>query len=499
VTDIERYRSFLADWLVHVGERAVRIFAFLKSTSLETGNWEQVPPVLARLEHETLAHLAEVRATYAGLRADRTLSLTQAAATEGRIIDEHLRRHLSLHAKLAVIPRAWIHSEIGHFLRRAALQLSGDARRRVGIEADVLDTFTVISTSDYDFAGIPAAPKGGPAGGAERFSSLENVLTIPMIEQGNVMFWGNLVRELCRSVIAHSGVKAEVVATAAFGQLPGAMQAVLSKSWIEEIACDLLASDLIGPQYYVSFVDFCLSWTVEAHCIPTEPHPSPDARMDYIRRRLEATNAAFLGAFDEALMARRVLRAGLDAERGSDALRHDATREASAFPPNDVVMQMADAIAGSGAYRAMLGAPYAANPSHVRHLRTRFASGEFIATSRRATQADGPSGPGIEAKDFEKQVADLVEAPNDVFDITTACILHLADLVPSEPGGDDSRATRDRVPSLLDSMHEIFASRTGLADAQFARELELYLRRLDGTVSKSLEVREITAFLQQEK
>lgn len=498
MTDPERYRSFLADWLVHVGERAVRIFAFLKSTSLETGNWEQVPPVLARLEHETLAHLAEVRATYAGLRADRALSLAKAAATEGRIIDEHLRRHLSLHAKLAVVPRAWIHSEIGHFLRRAARQLSGDARRRVGIEADVLDTFTVISTSDYNFAGIPTSPVGGPAGGAERFSSLENVLTIPMTEQGNVMFWGNLVRELCRSVIAHSGVKAEVVATAAFGQLPGAMQAVLSESWIEEIACDLLASDLIGPQYYVSFVDFCLNWTVEPHRIPTEPHPSPDARMDYIRRRLEPTNAAFLGAFDQALTARRALRAGLDAERGSGALRPVATRrEASGFPPNEVVMQMADAIADSGAYRAMLGAPYAADPSHIRRLRTRFASGEFIATSRRATRTDDPSGS--EAKDFEKQVADLVEAPNDVFDITTACILHLADLVPSEPGGADSRATGDRVPSLRDSMHQIFAARTGLADAQFARELELYLRRLDGTVSKSLEVREIAAFLQQAK
>ena len=92
-----------------------------------------------------------------------------------------------------------------------------------------------------------------------------------------------------------------------------------------------------------------------------------------------------------------------------------------------------------------------------------------------------------------------MEAPNDVFDITTACILHLADLVPSESGGEDSRATSDRVPSLRDSMHEIFAGRTGLADAQFARELELYLRRLDGTVSKSLEVREIAAFLQQAK
>jgi hypothetical protein len=500
VTDLERYRSFLAGWLVHVGERAVRIFAFLKSTSLETGNWEQVPPVLARLEHETLAHLAEVRATYADLRADRALSLAKAAATAGRIIDQHLRRHLSLHAKLAVIPRAWIHSEIGHFLRRAARQLSPDARRRVGIEADVLDTFTVISTSDYDFAGVPTSAEIEQKGGAERFSSLENVLTIPMIEQGNVMFWGNLVRELCRSVIAHSGVKAEVVSTAAFGQLPGGMQTVLSESWIEEIACDLLASDLIGPQYYVSFVDFCLNWTVEPHCIPTGPHPSPDARMGYIRRRLEATNVAFLGAFDEALTARRALRAGLDAERGSDALRHVATGpEAPAFPPNEVVMQMADAIAGSGAYRAMLGAPYAANPSHVRHLRTRFARGEFIATSRRAAQADDPSGCGIEAKDFEKQVADLVEAPNDVFDITTACILHLSDLVPSEPGSEERRGAGDRVPSLRDSMHEIFAARTGLADAQFARELELYLRRLDGTVSKSLEVREIAAFLQQAK
>ena len=162
-------------------------------------------------------------------------------------------------------------------------------------------------------------------------------------------------------------------------------------------------------------------------------------------------------------------------------------------------MQMADAIADSRTYRAMLGAPYAANPSHIRHLRTRFASGEFIATSRRGARTDDPSGCGIEAKDFEKQVADLVEAPNDVFDITTACILHLSDLVPSEPGGEERRGAGDRVPSLRDSMHEIFAARTGLADAQFARELELYLRRLDGTVSKSLEVREIAAFLQQAK
>jgi len=466
----EETDKFLKVWYGEIAERLVRAYHYVCQQLVDAPSRQGSPSILLKLRQdiELAAEMFRNRARQV-LEEERIGVDPTSYYTEAR---RQCKRFTELHRRLSYVPTPWAQPELEHFL--------------LGVAAEKDHPYAITLSGEFNFASVFIAEGVGDVGSrgyGEAQNSLRNVLSVPVAEQLNVVMWPNLIHEMGHFLASDYGIVQQAMqldVVKRLGKTDPLAMLTLQRNWMGEIVADLIATDLLGLGYYVSFSNFSSYWSYFVLHKNTEKHPSPDIRNRYILERLKRHDQKPDYAIEKwenqmcwAWNCRKELdfqlEKGFFEDLGPGTGREKVpSNDVVKVPPDEVVLELASAIPTLGCYQRIREHQHDFDLDMIRGLQTRIGKSEFIGTSRKRSEEARPEGE----KQFEYDVAQLVEYPNRIVDIVNAAILQrlgihflvsvpdighggLRDELLKELCGDSSRDIKEVMPRLWQSVvHE---------------------------------------------
>jgi hypothetical protein len=480
------------NWIGHLVERLVRLDRFVKEVATASPLGEDCTPRLAETFLRRLDDLAERLAE--GARFYRTL--TEEKELQAYSLDLYTRlRQIATefhgtHGDLALLPSTWapreLYSFVGHVIadRQAAPPLleTLDFGKKVS-------PWTIVLDDDYDFSHLILAD---PLETALDAVDESEIFRLPKAEKDNPLAWSVLGHEVAHAVAIRCGLIDEALELV---KSANASHQRTWEDWLPEIAADLIATDLLGPAYAMSFMASATFMVPNTLRWPEESHPPPTARVEYIRARLRQSDLSHLPAARDPLQMQYEneydLRTVLDNQdhKEREALHHRVAVNGagigndSAYPEEDEVRAMALRLTKLPSYPTTLSVRKSSYEKSI-ELSKALAKGIPIASSRiREPFGKFPSEKSIR-DDFSEACDHLRERPH------TAAEIMMAAMIRRMSGVDPSTRktiSAELIDHFLSNAHNIRPL------DQCAQEIS----RFDELVSKSIEDLAVISFFQE--
>lgn len=473
---------FIRDWHSQVISRTARLHDYvLERVNNAPASRSGTPAALVEL-------IAEIEGFGDKLhqKSSRILAVMDPPAdflwSTGAVVQSLANDLQALHQKLQFVPARWAKPELDLFLRGILDEKLPSYRDSPQLRGD---SWTIVLSSAHNFANLGLS---GELGDAD-IPRLQNVLTIPAAEESNVSVWPNLVHELGHMIERSTSIIKETKETTAYRtymdgadvDFPSKAFAILGY-WIGEIVADLIATDILGPAYFLALSSFAAHWYRFPLIKATDEHPSCDTRLRYILRRLQQTSMKNSEIVD-ALKSKWDARMEVDLHLHAGDF-HDKAELRSQLPPEQKIQELADQIVKTTAYSEMFGAPRQFNGGAIWPLERRIARGELIAT-RRVSQSAGDNTA-------YKEGSALKEVTNDVSEIVSAAIFfqNSCSAIPRRLWDSDDNTDLDHEGAVI----EAFCSADGGSIGRKLEQVSNIIARHDASVTKSIEARAIAKF-----
>ena len=483
-------QALFVRWLCHLSERSARLYIYASNLTADAPRLDHQPlPVLTQLLADIRELAIAVQRRGAMVRSLEEIGDPEAALLYSGTLS-YLGRFQSLHNRLSSLPRDWIRSEVRLFLRSADDALSDDARALIG--GSKLDkSLSVVGTPTFNFANLILQPDKAYEDVTEGSrDSTSHLLTLPLIEQYNPLFWPNLLHEIGHAIYrsgADAELEYEMAATGALDVSLPPREQDRAKWMYEEIFCDLFAARIGGPLYYISLASFATFWVQKPIQLMDRMHPSPLMRLLYLREFLERTHKPLMSLLVQWLGRFSDERGVLDFHLNPDPIQLQGNDPRN--PQIDGVVKLARLIAETRTFRKLFVPRAQTSQEKFDELQKRFAQGEFIGTSRTSRRTRPITLSEVE-QDFEAVVKQLEETSNTAFDILMATSCHYHGVLSKS-------VLAFYLERNLQSFFDYYAStffRRELDGDMFLREACDLIRASDASITRSLEISELAVF-----
>jgi hypothetical protein len=350
-----------------------------------------------------------------------------------------------LHSHLCFIPAPWPRPEVDLFVRRI-LEAAGykavpfsstSAPWQLLLTGEY--NFSDILIHEYSFLDPLYMTKNSERDPLSDISRLRGILTIPAVEKENPLSWPNLVHELSHSLGKNHGLVEKARCLPGVKKFQDKDQLIynqLREHWVPEIVADLIATDMLGIGYYVSFVTFATYWVQKSVWIPEATHPPVEARRHYIFQRLDGLRK-ITADFEKMLNHDYNVRLTLDNAEG--AVRDELydviapkSREKSSLKNSDPdwvkeLEGLAKEISELDEYKAIFSSP--GGPSDINPIKKQVETlhkGWLIAGKREKTvlKTEWPEAELGTPEMLKEAKLQLIECANDVRDIMISALLN---------------------------------------------------------------------------
>lgn len=490
------YEWLFVSWFSNLIERLARVHHYVREIAATSPGYEQGTPHLVWALNNQIEKLALRTYEYTCIfleDADKSGNRTTYYSNIRQVAQDFRE----LHQRLSPLPNQWaprdLDSFVQHILEEANLHWALESANSQG---DHRQPWTVALTSYYNFShAVVPLPKRQSYGDEFELELADNpnILRIPKVEKNNPLMWPALIHELGHAIGYSRDILKEAMTLKEIQIRPTLAQLTM-KPWLDEVIADLIATDLVGPAYLISFLSFADFWDLNLQR-PSRSHPPVVARVDYMLERLSKKNGLALSSMPglRRLMerehdARLVLDFADDKERHGlfDELER-AKYSRLPYAERDDVVGLANRIASLESFKSIEAPPFTISRwGLIEDLAGQLAKGIPISSRRLAEPYRAWSKGETLPDDFHKIIHSLHEVPNSVGDIVSAGTLRrlgLASVAPHAP----QKEFAEQVVSLFCSS-EYSNVNNRLID------VALKVTEFDSLVSKSIETAGVMKF-----